>query len=106
MDVNIADPVADLRALTPSAAAAAVVPDREELWQGLETIAERMRDLLENGLRHAQQRLQLLAERRVFRQPLERVHTLAQRLDELEERSGRAMRQVVVRSQQRLEAMA
>src|SRR5205823_1646697 len=83
-----------------------VVPDREELCQGLEGTAERMRDLLANRLRHARQRLQLLAERRVFRQPLERVHVLAQRLDELEERSGRAMRQAVVRSQQRLEALA
>ena len=40
------------------------------------------------------------------RQPLERVHDLARRLDELEERSGRAMRQGVVRSQQRLAALA
>ncbi len=105
-DVTIADLVADKRALTPSEAAELVVPDRDELRQGLDGTAERMRDLLTNRLRQARQRLRLLAERRVFRQPLERVRELARRLDELEERGGRAARQLVLRARQRMEALA
>ena len=36
IDVTTADLVADLRALTPSEAATKVVPDRREIWQGLQ----------------------------------------------------------------------
>jgi exodeoxyribonuclease VII large subunit len=105
-DVTIADLVADRRALTPSEAAELVVPDRDELRQGLDAAAERLRETLTNRLRQARQRLQAVAERRVFRQPLERVREAERRLDELDERQGRAVRQAVLRARQRTEALA
>lgn len=105
-DVTIADLVADKRALTPSEAAELVVPDREELLQGLDGTAERLKDLLTNRLRQAQQRLRALAERRIFRQPLERTRELARQVDELDARTNRAMRQAVQRAKQRLAALA
>jgi exodeoxyribonuclease VII large subunit len=103
IDVTIADHVADVRALTPSEAAALVVPDRLELLKILADTQVRLRELLWGRLDFARQRLTGLGDCRVFRRPLERVRDLQQRLDEIEERLQRATRQRLERARQLLQ---
>jgi exodeoxyribonuclease VII large subunit len=78
VDFTIADFVADLRAPTPTAAAAAVTPDRAELGGRLAALASRLAREWQRGL---ERRMQLVdhLERRL-RHPGERV---AVRLDKL-----------------------
>jgi exodeoxyribonuclease VII large subunit len=105
-DLVISDMVADLRALTPTDAAAKVVPDRAELLGWLGETEARLRDLLLRQLEQAKSRLADLSRRRCFRLPLERVHDLERRLDETGERLRRAVRQRLAQCGQRLEAQA
>jgi exodeoxyribonuclease VII large subunit len=93
IDVTIADLVADKRALTPSEAAELVSPDRAQLLRGLETCAGRMRDLLVGRLETSRRRWQDVTSRRVFAEPLERIRDHERRLDDIETRLGRGMRQ-------------
>lgn len=90
IDVTIADLVADRRALTPSEAGELVVPHRDEVLQHL----RRLQETLVRGLctRAASARAQVdsLASRRCFTRPIERIHDLANRLDELEFRLRRS----------------
>jgi len=106
IDVTIADLVADKRALTPSEAAELVVPDRAELLKKLAETDLRLRELLGGRLESARRRLADLADRRVFRRPLDRIHDHEQRLDEFGERSQRGMRQRLERWRQLVQATA
>jgi exodeoxyribonuclease VII large subunit len=106
IDVTIADLVADCRALTPSEAAERVVPDCEELREGLTVLGGRMRMLMTRRLELASSRLRDLSERRVFRLPFERVRDAERQLDDWAERLRRAMRQHLERSRERLGAQA
>jgi exodeoxyribonuclease VII large subunit len=106
IDVTIADLVADRRALTPSEAAELVAPNREEVGVALHTLKKRMQTLLWNRLETARLRLSDLAERRVFRMPLERVRDEERRLDDCFERLQRAARQRLEFSLQRMQALA
>src|SRR5262249_48442709 len=106
VDLTIADLVADRRALTPSEAAESVVPNREELLEGLRGAEVRLRELLIARLQRAWQQLDDLAERRAFRRPLERVRDQERRLDEWEVRLVRAAKQRLVRARQGVEAVA
>jgi exodeoxyribonuclease VII large subunit len=92
VDFTIADFVADRRAATPSEAAEMVVPDCEEVRRALRQRAGRMTAAVAQRLAAARQRLAVLAGRRVFRQPLARIHAAAQLLDAWAERARRALR--------------
>jgi exodeoxyribonuclease VII large subunit len=105
-DLTIADLVADVRALTPSEAAERVVPDRKEILEWLAGLEGRLRLLLRRALESARERLDDLAGRRCFRAPLERVRDEERRLDDWNERFGRAAQQRVASARQRLEAQA
>jgi exodeoxyribonuclease VII large subunit len=105
-DWTIADGVADCRALTPSEAATRVVPDAQEILQGLRDAETRLRDALAYRLEQARRRLDDLAERRAFRLPLERVRDLERRLDDWADRLGRAVRQRLASARERLQAQA
>ncbi|MGF1578623.1 MAG: exodeoxyribonuclease VII large subunit [Gemmataceae bacterium] len=105
-DVTIADLVADVRAATPSEAAELVVPNRDELLQGLFSLEARLKELLLQKLSLAKEKLDDLAQRTAFRLPLERVRELEERLDDWEERLHRATRQRILNAQQLLEAAA
>jgi exodeoxyribonuclease VII large subunit len=104
IDVTIADLVADCRALTPSEAAERVVPDLEEMMQGLLHIETRMRTLLLQRLEAGRSRLTDLARRRTFRLPLESIRELSRRVDEWGERLHRGMRQRMLQLRERLQA--
>jgi exodeoxyribonuclease VII large subunit len=93
IDLTIADLVADCRALTPSEAAARVVPDRDELLDTLRVLDERLRTLLLQRLQSARIKLQDLGQRRPFRLPLEGIRGHERTLDDRTERLHRALRQ-------------
>ncbi len=105
-DFTIADHVADVRALTPSEAAERVVPDGTKVLDWLGELEGRFRQLLLRRLALAGDRLDELAKRRCFREPLERIREEERQLDDWGERLNRAVRQRLDRARQRLEAEA
>ena len=105
-DVTIADKVADRRALTPTEAATAAVPSRDDLLAGLHDAEQRLHDGVRRRLELSRQRLADLAERRAFRVPLERVREGERQLDDWAERLVRAGRQQLTRGRERVEAVA
>ncbi len=97
IDVTLADLVADVRALTPSEAAERVVPAADEIAAHLAQQQSRLTAALRNRAITARMRVENLASRRPLRRPLDQIHELAQRLDELSSRSTRALGQRVAR---------
>ncbi|BCK87379.1 exodeoxyribonuclease 7 large subunit [Sideroxyarcus emersonii] len=83
-DFTIADFVADLRAATPTAAAQAVVPDRQELQQRL---VQQRRHLARAAMRQFEQRMQQVdfLQRRLVH-PAQRIRQQSERLDGLQQR--------------------
>ncbi len=83
-DFTIADFVADLRAATPTAAAQAVVPDRQELWQRL---AQHRRHLVRAASRRFEQGMQQIdfLQRRLVH-PAQRIQQQGERLAALQQR--------------------
>jgi exodeoxyribonuclease VII large subunit len=105
-DVTIADLVADHRALTPTHAATAVVPDRAELLAGLRDTEARLHGSATRRIDVAKRRLADLAGRRAFRVPLDRVHDQERKLDDWTDRLRRAGQGRLQRGRERLEAAA
>jgi exodeoxyribonuclease VII large subunit len=103
IDVTLADLVADLRALTPSEAAERIVPATEEIRGLMRNARQRMIGALRGRVTMARNRFQSLASRRVLKQPLDRIHDLARRLDELESRGQRAVGHRLSRARSLLE---
>ena len=92
IDVTLSDLVADHRALTPTAAAELIAPSTDELRVSIRVIRERLIASLRSRAAAARSRLESTAGRRIFRRPLERLHEMTRRLDELELRATRAIR--------------
>jgi exodeoxyribonuclease VII large subunit len=89
-DFTIADMVADHRALTPSHAITDLTPDLLELRTTVAQLGSRLNERMTRRIEFARQRVDGLAQRRVFRSPLDRVRDLERRLDELDVRLLRA----------------
>jgi len=102
-DVTIADFVADVRAPTPTAAAALVVPDRLEVAAMLARARAVLRTALARRVTHA--RRHLVSLERGLGAPRRRTVELAQRLDELALRSRRALGRRTLAERRRLEAL-
>ena len=106
IDVTISDLVADHRALTPSHAVTDLTPDRDALLIGLADLNDRLRARLSRRVEQARQRLDAIADRRVFRSPLDRVRDLEKRLDDLGDRLGRSAGGPIERARTRVAAVA
>lgn len=102
VDVAVTDLAADWRSATPSEAAEVVVPEASELLAYLEGLQARMRGALERRLRSSQERLLALTRCAVLRYPLRMLQTPMQRLDLLQDRLFRAVRDIPERKRQRL----
>lgn len=106
IDVSIADMVADRRALTPSEAGELVVPLHSEVQADLERLQSRLISGLRERADRARVVLDSLAARRVFVRPLERIHELTTRVDELGVQLPRALRRRLGEHRQSVAALA
>ncbi|MFM8445432.1 MAG: exodeoxyribonuclease VII large subunit [Methylococcus sp.] len=102
IDFTISDFVADLRAPTPSAAAEAVSPDRQDWLERLARLQARFLQSQRHRLAQASQLTGQLEKRLSQQHPAQRLHTQSQRLDELETRLRRSLSQQLSRLEQRL----
>jgi exodeoxyribonuclease VII large subunit len=112
-DFTIVDFVADLRAPTPTAAATAVVPDRDEARARLRSAAAQMLRRVEQGLEAEGAALDLLAQRLHRTHPERVVDRYRQSLDDRDRRLAWAMQHSLDRlkdrtrtARQRLEALS
>lgn len=105
IDVTLSDLAADVRALTPSEAAELVVPSADEMRGLLGQFGGRLRAGLSRRAALARSRLTALAASRVLRRPMERVHDLARRLDELEARATKAQHRRLEQARHRVEQL-
>lgn len=105
IDVTLADLVADVRALTPSEAAELVVPDEGEIISSLHNLSQRLATGLRGRALAARLRLDALANRRVFRRPLDMVHDESRRLDEWSIRATRATGLLIRTARNRLSGL-
>jgi len=106
IDLTIADLVADCRALTPSEAAERVVPDRRELLDGARSLEARLRSGIVSLLDRLRSYLESISQRRCFRLPFESIREHECRLDELDGRMQRALKQRLKQMRARLDAQA
>jgi len=106
VDLTIADLVADLRAPTPSAAAEAASPDRNEWLTRISRIENRLRHHLRTALTQHQHALTFLSRRLQQAHPAKRLQVHAQRLDELDLRLQRAVGNLLARRQAMLQTVS
>jgi exodeoxyribonuclease VII large subunit len=105
-DWTVADDVADLRVSTPTAAAAVVAPLLSQVLRDLAAHRARLDEGLRGRLDLARERVESLRGRHALRRPEDRVHDLAQRVDELRRRLDAGARVGVGRRRERLAASA
>ncbi|MEQ6884603.1 exodeoxyribonuclease VII large subunit [Salicola sp. Rm-C-2C1-2] len=100
VDVTIADLVADQRAPTPSAAAEAISPNRQEFFDRLSGLEERLILKTRQLLRQHSERVAELSQR--LRHPRQQLQEQAQRVDELEARLHQQTRRQLAQHRQRM----
>ncbi len=105
IDYTIADLVADKRAATPSNAGEIVVPDRREVANRLQHLAQRCANALHKGLQTAASRLYGLVQRPVLRAPVDMIRSREQQCDDLEERLVNAATWCLRHARERLDAV-
>ncbi len=89
-DFTIADFAADLRAATPTAAAAAALPRLEELLRRGERLRERSALALQQRLQREKQLLDYTVTARFYRRPQERLRRAGEELSRMGQRLERA----------------
>jgi len=82
-DFTIADFVADVRAATPSAAAAMVVPDRRELLENIADSWYRMKQAVLDIVSNQRERIHNLLNSYAFNRPVDLLRQHSQHVDEL-----------------------
>jgi exodeoxyribonuclease VII large subunit len=83
-DFTISDFVADLRAPTPSAAAELATANREEILNRLDNLTQRLFNSSSTKIKEYKNKIQSLAERRIFSSPEEIFRNYEQQLDQIE----------------------
>ena len=106
VDITIADLIADCRAATPTAAAELAVPDSREIRRQLADLHDRAARSLHEATYRARTALASVQRSGVFRDPLARVHTQMQRVDELAYRLAGALVSAVGQRKDRVAAAA
>lgn len=104
-DVTLADLAADLRAPTPTAAAAHSCPDLGSSFQHLARLKEQLHGATRRRLQNAQQHQQTLAHRLHQQNPQRQIRTAQQRADQLGERLHAAAHRRWQREQTRLSVL-
>ncbi len=94
-DFTLADFASDLRAPTPTGAAVLATPNRADLMVEVLGLQERLRDALTLHLNRRRQDLDFALHRLERASPLLRIRSERQRLDGLQERARRAVRQAL-----------
>ena len=103
-DVTLTDFAADLRASTPSAAAEMVVPDKQDLQEGVIHLAARMKSCMRNFL---ERRIGILNELlRTLYDPRRQIQERRMRLDELTIRLCSSVRRKLEVESKEVEALA
>lgn len=102
IDFTIADFVADVRAPTPSAAAELVVPDCSERLRAIEALARRLTSTWRRLVADCKRRTRWLQRRLQQVHPGVWLRQQNQRLDELEQRSVRALTYRLARERSRV----
>jgi len=106
IDVTLSDLVADLRAVTPTAAAEQVFPSVDELRGEVGRVAQMLQQRMMARLNSARSRLAAVADRRVLTHPRESILMSWRRVDQLEERLLRAVRANYRQNEQLVNARA
>ncbi len=94
-DFTLSDFAADLRAPTPTAAAVEATPDVRDLYEMLQGSVYRLQYNYQSILETYTDRLQGVYNRLERVSPIYQIHSDQQRLDELEQRSTRALRHIL-----------
>ncbi len=84
IDVTLVDYVADLRALTPTAAAQAATPNQNEVITDLESLDKQLKDRIGLKLKLQQNHLNQLLSHRYFQMPSLLIHYQSQKLRDLD----------------------
>jgi exodeoxyribonuclease VII large subunit len=105
-DFTLVDDVADLRAATPSAAAAAAVPDRPTMLAALAEARQRMEQAALAMLAERFDQIAAAAAQIERRNPTHRLAQARQQVDELQERSRRAVLHAHERRSLQLQSLA
>jgi exodeoxyribonuclease VII large subunit len=105
-DFTIIDFVADLRAATPSAAAELVIRSRQDVEDQAEGLRQRLTRALRYRLLTGRQALTELAQHGAFGRMSDAINRRQQKLDDLNNRMGRAELQILEKQHRRLEAAA
>jgi exodeoxyribonuclease VII large subunit len=95
IDFTIADFVADLRAPTPSAAAELVSPDTAQWQQRVKSLLGTLQQSQQRSLQRRSEQLAWTGKRLMQQHPGRRLEQMMQRLDEIDSRLGRAMRNLL-----------
>jgi exodeoxyribonuclease VII large subunit len=102
VDVTVADLVADARASTPTKAGIVAVPDIQEVLAHLSNIERRLAGQISARVKLAQQNLEVILARAVFRNPLSLVRNAEQQLDELAAELTATIRSLLAEAQRKL----
>lgn len=104
-DFTLVDEVADLRAATPSAAAAAAVPERAALLAALNDARQRLHEASLAAIAAQHEQLATINHRLRLQNPMQRLNQARQQVDELLDRARRSLASELERRRLRLDGL-